>query len=148
MRYLFTSESVTCGHPDKLCDIISDSVLDQLLSKDEFSRSACECSATKDFLLIMGEITSKAKIDVEEIARKAIREIGYDTEGVGFNADTVKIDVRLNTQSPDIAMGVDNSTESSSGDAFDKIGAGDHSMMLMVRNCCTHSSSAILMLPI
>lgn len=129
MRYLFTSESVASGHPDKVCDIISDAVLDALLSQDEFSRSACECSVTKDFLLIMGEITSNAKIDVESIAKKAIKEIGYDKEGIGFNADTVNVLVKLNTQSPDIAMGVDNSTEAHSGDAYDKIGAGDQGLM-------------------
>ncbi len=129
MRYFFTSESVTSGHPDKLCDYISDCVLDQLLSQDEYSRCACECSATKDFLLIMGEITSTAKIDIDKVARKAIKEIGYDKDGVGFNSDTVNIVVKLNAQSPDIAMGVDNSTESNSGDAYDKIGAGDQGLM-------------------
>ncbi len=129
MKYFFTSESVTSGHPDKLCDLISDSVLDELLKIDEFSRSACECSATKDFLLVMGEITSNAKIDIDSVARKTIKEIGYDVEGVGFSADTAKIDIRLNTQSPDIALGVDNSTSSDSGDVYDKIGAGDQGLM-------------------
>ena len=131
MRNFFTSESVTSGHPDKVCDVISDSVLDAILSKDENARVACECSCTTDFLLVMGEVTTTAKINVEEIARSAIKEIGYVDKSTGFSFDTVKIDVRLNKQSPDIAMGVDNSIEakSDSGDAFDKIGAGDQGIM-------------------
>ena len=131
MREFFTSESVTSGHPDKLCDNISDAVLDSLLSADENSRVACECSATKDFLLIMGEITSNAKVDVEKIARQTIKEIGYTDSSIGFSYATVQIVQKINTQSPDIALGVDNSAEAKSGngDEFDKIGAGDQGLM-------------------
>lgn len=133
MKDFFTSESVTCGHPDKVCDMISDAVLDAYLSQDPSSRVACECSVCTDFLLVMGEITSTAKVDVESIARKVIAEIGYTEEGTGFNADTCKIIVKLNSQSPDIALGVDNSMEfkgcDNSCDRYDKIGAGDQGIM-------------------
>jgi len=129
MKKYFTSESVTSGHPDKVCDRISDSVLDALLAIDPNSRVACECSVTTNFLLVMGEITSKAKIDIDAIARKAIRDIGYTDDVLGFNADTVQIVQKINKQSADIALGVDNSTESDSGDIFDKTGAGDQGIM-------------------
>ena len=129
MKKYFTSESVTSGHPDKLCDRISDSVLDALLAIDPQSRVACECSVTTNFLLVMGEITSKAKIDIDAIAREAIRDIGYTDDALGFNADTVQIIQKINKQSADIALGVDNSTEAHSGDAFDKTGAGDQGIM-------------------
>ena len=129
MKKFFTSESVTSGHPDKVCDRISDAILDAFLSVDPMSRVACECSVTTDFLLIMGEITSSAKIDVEKVARDAVRDIGYTDDKIGFNADTLTIIQKINKQSADIAMGVDNSTESSSGDAFDKTGAGDQGIM-------------------
>lgn len=131
MRNYFTSESVTSGHPDKVCDVISDSVLDAILSVDKDARVACECSVTTDFLLVMGEVTTSAKIDIESVARKAIKEIGYTDKSTGFAFDTVKIDVRLNKQSTDIALGVDNSIEAKelNGDAFDKIGAGDQGLM-------------------
>ena len=131
MRDFFTSESVTSGHPDKVCDRISDAVLDAYLSQDKESRVACECSVTKDFLLIMGEITSKAKVDVKEVAKRVIKDIGYDKEGIGFNADTVEIIVKLNKQSQDIALGVDNSLEfkETDNEKFNKIGAGDQGLM-------------------
>ena len=130
MKNYFTSESVTAGHPDKVCDNISDAVLDAYLSQDKFSRVACECSVTTDFLLVMGEITSTAKVDVESVAKSVIREIGYTDKNVGFSADSVKILVKLNKQSADIALGVDNSQEAKDGgDAFDKIGAGDQGIM-------------------
>ena len=102
MKSFFTSESVTSGHPDKVCDIISDSILDAYLTIDPKSRVACECSVCTNFLLIMGEVTSKAKVDVKKIARNAIREIGYTEKGVGFSADKVKILLKLHRQSPDI----------------------------------------------
>ena len=95
MKNYFTSESVTSGHPDKVCDIISDSVLDAILMQDPSARVACECSVTTDFLLIMGEITTTAKIDVESIARNAIKEIGYTDTNTGFCADNVKILIKL-----------------------------------------------------
>ncbi len=129
MRNFFTSESVTSGHPDKVCDYIADSVLDAFLEQDSSSRVACECSATTNFLLIMGEITSKANVDVKKVARNAIREIGYTDKKVGFSADKVKILLKLNTQSADIAMGVDNSLDFTTGDKYDKIGAGDQGLM-------------------
>ncbi|MBR1984014.1 MAG: methionine adenosyltransferase [Clostridia bacterium] len=129
MKSFFTSESVTSGHPDKVCDIISDSILDAYLSVDPKSRVACECAVSTDFLLIMGEVTSKAKIDVKEIAKNAIKEIGYTEKGVGFSADKVKIKLKLHRQSPDIAMGVDSSYGFSGEDVYDRIGAGDQGIM-------------------
>ncbi len=131
MRNFFTSESVTSGHPDKVCDCVSDAVLDCYLAGDANSRVACEVCATTNYMLVMGEITSNAKVDVEKVARSVINEIGYVDESTGFSADTVKIDVRLNRQSPDIALGVDNSAEdkSGTGDKYDKNGAGDQGLM-------------------
>ncbi len=130
MKNYFTSESVTSGHPDKVCDNISDAVLDAVLSQDCNSRVACECSVTTDFLLVMGEITTNAKIDVEKIAKEVISEIGYNDKNTGFSAENVNVVVKLNKQSADIALGVDNSKEAKAGgDAFDKIGAGDQGLM-------------------
>ncbi len=129
MRDFFTSESVTSGHPDKICDMISDAILDAYLSIDPNSRVACECSCTTNFLLIMGEITSSAVVDVKSVAKRVIEEIGYTEKGIGFSSEEVEIMVKLNRQSPDIAMGVDNSLESVSGNAYDKIGAGDQGIM-------------------
>lgn len=131
MKKFFTSESVTSGHPDKLCDRISDAILDEYLKRDNKARVACECAAAKNFLLIMGEITSTAKVDVKEVAKRVIRETGYDFKGSAFSSDNVEIVVKINGQSPDIAMGVDNSLEAKekSADDFDKIGAGDQGIM-------------------
>ncbi len=129
MKSFFTSESVTSGHPDKVCDLISDSVLDAYLSGDPKSRVACECSASTDFLLIMGEVTSNAKVDVKKVARQTIKEIGYTEKGIGFSADKVKILLKLHRQSPDIAMGVDSSYGYSGQDEYDRIGAGDQGIM-------------------
>ena len=131
MKKFFTSESVTSGHPDKLCDRISDAILDEYLKRDNKARVACECAATENFLLIMGEITSDAQVDVKEVARNVIRETGYDFKGSAFSSDNVEIVVKINGQSPDIAMGVDNSLEAkeNSTDYFDKIGAGDQGIM-------------------
>ncbi len=131
MKYFFTSESVTSGHPDKVCDMVADAVLDEFLEGDENSRVACEVSATSNFMLIMGEITSKAKVNVKKVAKEVIEKIGYTEKGTGFSANKVKFLVKLNKQSPDIALGVDNSKEAKSGggDAFDKIGAGDQGIM-------------------
>ena len=129
MNKLFTSESVTIGHPDKVCDQISDAVLDDILSKDKYARVACEVCACPGVVLIMGEITTTCKYDVEKIARKTILDIGYVDE-LGFNGNTCKIMVSINGQSPDIAMGVDSSCEHKlSGDEYDKFGAGDQGMM-------------------
>lgn len=131
MKKVFTSESITEGHPDKVCDRIADAVLDAILAKDPDARVACECAATSQFLLVMGEITANADIDVEKIAREKIRSIGYTDEKLGFSADGCKIEVRLNKQSSDIALGVDNSLEckGNSCSLSDKIGAGDQGMM-------------------
>lgn len=131
MKNFFTSESVTSGHPDKICDNISDAVLDEFLSQDPESRVACECSVTTDFVLVMGEITSKAKVDVEKTVRETIRKIGYTDKNVGFSYDSAQVVIKLNKQSPDIALGVDNSIEAKENgkDKNDKIGAGDQGLM-------------------
>ena len=116
-HYIFTSESVTEGHPDKICDQISDAILDACLEQDRNSRVACECFAGKGFLVIGGEITTNASINPDKIARDTIREIGYTDANIGFDADNVAISIMINTQSPDIAMGVDTG------------GAGDQGIM-------------------
>lgn len=131
MRYLFTSESVTEGHPDKVCDRISDSILDAYLKEDKNAHVACESFATTGKVTVMGEISSCADVDVEKIVREAIRYIGYDNDKLGFNCDTCDVSVYLDKQSDDIAMGVNNSFENkaSNEDANDLIGAGDQGMM-------------------
>ena len=130
MKNFFTSESVTSGHPDKVCDNISDAVLDQIISLDPQARVACECSATTNFVLVMGEITTTAKIDVENVVRRVVREIGYTDPTTGFSDKSVEVLVKLNKQSPDIAMGVDQSKEAKEGgDKYDLIGAGDQGLM-------------------
>ena len=132
-RRYFTSESVTEGHPDKVCDAISDSVLDACLAQDPMSRVACETAATTGLVLIMGEITSKANIDFQKIARDAIREIGYTDAKMGFDADTCAVVVAMDKQSADIAMGVDKAYEAKENemtdDQIEAIGAGDQGMM-------------------
>ncbi len=132
-KLLFTSESVTEGHPDKVCDAISDSVLDALMAQDPMSRVACETCVTTDHCTVMGEITTKAQIDAEAIARAAIREIGYDKPELGFDADTCEVRVLLHQQSADIAMGVDKALEARenkmSDEELEAIGAGDQGMM-------------------
>lgn len=130
-KHFFTSESVTEGHPDKLCDRISDSVLDAIFEKDKFAHVACETTATTDTVNIMGEISADCDIDVEKIAREAIRFIGYDSDGIGFNCDTCTVNIMLDKQSPDIAMGVNSSIENREGESDDDslIGAGDQGMM-------------------
>ena len=119
-KRLFTSESVTEGHPDKICDNISDGILDALMEQDPMSRVACETAITTDYVLIMGEITTKAKVDYEKIARETIREIGYDADEKGFNCDTCRVKVLLDSQSPDIAMGVDKALEARENDMSDE----------------------------
>ncbi|MFH1018097.1 MAG: S-adenosylmethionine synthetase N-terminal domain-containing protein, partial [Pseudomonadota bacterium] len=104
--FLFTSESVTEGHPDKLCDQISDAVLDAYIAQDPNSRVACEVMAGREFLHIAGEITSKGKVDFEKLARQVVADIGYTIPGVGFDAQTCKVQVSVGTQSPDISQGV------------------------------------------
>ncbi len=130
MNRFFTSESVTEGHPDKVCDQVSDAVLDAILEQDENARVACECCCCEDFLLVMGEITTKAKVDIDGIARETIKKIGYDKDEYGFNYETVHIERRVTTQSPDIALGVNDSIEhKATEELFDTIGAGDQGLM-------------------
>ncbi len=129
MKRLFTSEGVTEGHPDKLCDYISDSILDAYLEKDENSRVACETVASKGVVFITGEITSKASVDIEKIARNAIKEIGYDNANTDMDYKTCKIEVNISKQSADIALGVDESLEEKVGQAIISEGAGDQGIM-------------------
>ena len=130
MRKFFTSESVTEGHPDKICDQIADSVLDAILAKDENARVACECIATTGMVLVTGEISTKCYVDIDKIARQTNREIGYDRAKYGFDCDTCAILTSSKDQSPDIALGVDNSVEHrESGELADTLGAGDQGLM-------------------
>ena len=129
MRKFFTSESVTEGHPDKLCDYISDSVLDAYLEEDENSRVALETIASKGEIYLTGEITSKANIDIESIVRNAIKEIGYDSEEAGIDYKTCSIRVNISKQSSDISMGVDNALETRNKNVEATEGAGDQGMM-------------------
>ena len=128
---VFTSESVTEGHPDKIADQISDAVLDAVLSQDPLGRVACETLLTTGLILVAGEITTTATLDVPQIARGVVREIGYTSSEYGFDADTCAVNVALGKQSPDIAQGVDTAleTRATGGDALDRIGAGDQGMM-------------------
>lgn len=128
MKRFFTSESVTEGHPDKVCDFISDSILDAILEQDSNARVAVETCANENYVLVMGEVTTVASVDVESIVRNAICEIGYDKDEYGFNYKTCKVDVRLKKQSTDIAMGVDKSSETKSGEDLGH-GAGDQGMV-------------------
>ncbi|MBA4017865.1 MAG: methionine adenosyltransferase [Pirellula sp.] len=123
-KYLFTSESVSKGHPDKLADAISDGVLDALLAQDPMSRVACETLVTTDFCCVAGEITTTAKVDFEKVVRQVIRKVGYTHDDIGFNADTCELQIRLHSQSPDIAQGV-NDDQAAGKD----IGAGDQGLM-------------------
>ena len=131
MSFYFTSESVTEGHPDKLCDRVSDAIVDAILSRDKNAHVACETTAATDRLNIMGEVSGDPDIDYEAIARKAVCEIGYDSEAATFDGNTCAVDVFMNSQSADIAMGVNESLELKGGeaDADNQIGAGDQGMM-------------------
>ena len=130
-KHLFTSESVTEGHPDKICDNISDAVLDAILAQDPDGRVACETACITDQIMVMGEITTKAKIDIEKIARDVVCEIGYDSPEKGFDGHTCKVQIAIDKQSPDIALGVDKSYELKEGydDSYNLHGAGDQGMM-------------------
>ena len=129
MRKFFTSESVTEGHPDKICDQISDAVLDAILKKDKEARVACETSITTGLVLVMGEITTDASLDYQSIVRDTIREIGYDRAKYGFDCETCGVITAIHEQSKDIALGVDNSYESKENKTESDIGAGDQGMM-------------------
>ncbi|QUO38477.1 methionine adenosyltransferase [Dysosmobacter sp. Marseille-Q4140] len=129
-HYLFTSESVTEGHPDKVCDQVSDAVLDAILEQDPMGRVACETTACTGLLHVMGEITTSCYVDIPKIAREVVREIGYDRGKYGFDCDTCAVITSIDEQSPDIAMGVDESLENKTGeDAEMSHGAGDQGMM-------------------
>ena len=131
-KILFTSESVTEGHPDKVCDSISDAILDAMMEQDPMSRVACETATTTGLVLVMGEITTKANVDIQKIVRDTIREIGYDNADYGFDADTCAVITALDKQSTDIAMGVDKALEQKEDnmneDELDSIGAGDQGL--------------------
>ncbi len=131
-KILFTSESVTEGHPDKVCDSISDAILDAMMEQDPMSRVACETATTTGLVLVMGEITTKANVDIQKIVRDTIREIGYDNAEYGFDADTCAVITALDKQSTDIAMGVDKALEQKEDnmneDELDSIGAGDQGL--------------------
>ena len=130
-KRFFTSESVTEGHPDKICDRISDSVLDAIIAQDPMARVACETAVTTGLVLVMGEITTTAQVDIPSIARDAIRYIGYDSSEKGFDCNTCAVITSIDRQSPDIAMGVNKALEAKEGEMTDKydIGAGDQGMV-------------------
>ena len=130
-KLLFTSESVTEGHPDKVCDAVSDAILDACMEQDPMSRVACETAACTGFVLVTGEITTKAQLDIPAIVRKTVKEIGYDDAATGFDGNTCAVMVALDQQSPDIALGVDKALAAKSGEMTDDLdtGAGDQGMM-------------------
>ncbi len=145
-KYLFTSESVTEGHPDKLCDQISDAVLDACLEQDPYSRVACETAAKTGFVMLLGEITTNAHINFDELARKVITGIGYDSSDKGFDGNSCGVQVAIAKQSGDIARGVNHAMDSElTEDEINDIGAGDQGMMFGF--ACTETKT-LMPLPI
>ena len=147
MKRLFTSESVTEGHPDKICDQISDAVLDSILAQDPSARVACETAVTTGMVLVMGEISTNCYVDIPRVVRETIREIGYDRAKYGFDAETCSVLTSIDEQSGDIAMGVDEALESRTGekDEVEAVGAGDQGMMF---GYATNESEEFMPLPI
>ncbi|MDY3052111.1 MAG: methionine adenosyltransferase [Ndongobacter sp.] len=147
MKHLFTSESVTEGHPDKLCDQVSDAVLDAIIAQDPQARVACESFVTTGVVFVMGEITTSAYVDIPKVVRDTVREIGYTGSDVGFDSDTCGVVTSINEQSADIALGVNRALEAKSGneDRYDLIGAGDQGMVF---GYATKETESFLPLPI
>ena len=132
-RFLMTAESVTEGHPDKICDQISDAILDAIIKEDPMARVACETTVTTGLVLVVGEITTECYVEIPEIVRETVREIGYTRAKYGFDCDTCSVLTSIDKQSGDIALGVDNALEKKKdeqdGDPYDQIGAGDQGLM-------------------